>query len=350
MSAERQIEKYTSIRDVAARAGVSITTVSRVINNVDYPVSQSMRQRVLDAIDELGYLPNKSAQHLRRTFNNVIGLIVRDISESYFGEIAKGVTEKALELGYLSFVCNTGREPQNELRYHELLWQHRVRGIILAGGGMDTPQYREILQKQIARSEQYGLRIVSLAPQGMSMRAVTVDYVEIAETITSYLLARGHRNIALVTGRKDVITCQHHLAGYRRGLERYGLSYDERLAVYGDFTESDGYNGLMELLARKDHFTAVFAGSDTVATGVLQALSHKNLHVPQDISIMSIGDLPQSRYTTPPLTTVRIPRYNMGSCAVELIIGQEDAPESKDVTFHPVVVERSSVRELRSSK
>jgi LacI family transcriptional regulator len=350
MDAEKQKQKHASIQDVATRAGVSITTVSRVINNVEYPVSPNLRKRVLDAIDELSYLPNMSAQQLRRTFNNVIGLIVRDISDSYFGEIAKGVTEKALELGYLSFVCNTGREPMNELKYHELLWQHRVRGIILAGGGMDTPQYLEILQRQKTRSEHYGLRIVALAPQGMSLRAVTVDYTEIAETITSYLLARGHRHVALITGRKDVITCQHHLVGYKRGLERYGLKYDPRLVVYGDFTESEGYNSLMELLARKAQFTAVFAGSDTLATGVLQALYHKNIHVPGDISIMSIGDLPQSRYTTPPLTTVQIPRYSMGSSAVELIVNKEKTAETEDVVFHAVVVERSSVRDLRPPK
>jgi LacI family transcriptional regulator len=212
---------------------------------------------------------------------------------------------------------------------------------------MNTQQYREILQKQKARSEHYGLRLVALAPQGIPLRAVTVDYSEIAETITSYLLAREHRNVALITGRTDVITCQHHLAGYRRGLERYGLKYDSRLVVYGDFTESEGYNSLMELLARKVQFSAVFAGSDTLATGVLHALYHKNIRVPGDVSVMSIGDLPQSRYSTPPLTTVQIPRYTMGSSAVELIVNQDKVEKTKDIIFHPVVVERSSVRDLR---
>jgi LacI family transcriptional regulator len=322
-----------------------MSTVSRVINNSEYPVSEHARQRVLKAVDELNYLPNRSAQQLRRTFNDVIGLIVRDISDNYFGEIAKGVTEKAMELGYLSFVCNTGREPQNELKLHELLWQHRVRGIILAGGGMNTPEYRSMLERQISRFAEYGLQLVSLAPQGMPVRSVTVDYVEVARLITSFLLARGHRSIALVTGRKDVTTCQQHQTGFQRALDDAGLHEAHRRIYYGDFTEEEGYRNTVQLLATGVEFTAVFCGSDSIAIGVLQALHHRNLRVPEDVSVMGIGDLPQSRYSNPPLTTVRIPRYEMGARAVELAVGRVQAEE--DIWFHPSIVERGSIRDVR---
>lgn len=322
-----------------------MSTVSRVVNNADYPVSQKARDRVLEAVRELNYLPNRSAQQLRRTFNDVIGLIVRDISDSYFGEIAKGVTEKAMELGYLSFVCNTGREPQNELRFHELLWQHRVRGIILAGGGMTTPEYTQMLERQVSRFTEFGLRIVSLAPQGMSLPSVSVDYVEIARMTTAFLLGHGHEHIALVTGRADVATCQHHRRGFREALSHAQLPFDEDDILYGDFTEEEGYRNMTRLLSSERKHTAVFCGSDSIAIGVLQALHHRNLRVPEDMSIIGIGDLPQSRYSNPPLTTVRIPRYDMGARAVELMTMKDET--QKSVWFHPSIVERGSIRDIR---
>ena len=342
-------KRHVSMEDVARRAGVSLATVSRVVNNVDYPVSDSIRERVHTAVDELNYLPNISAQLLRKSFNNLIGLIVRDIADSYFGEIARGVTEKALELGYLSFVCNTGREAATELRYHELLWQHRVRGIILAGGGIDTGEYNDMLGRQISRFHTYGLRIVSLAPQGVPVTSVSVDYTEVASMITEYLLGRSHNKIAVITGRDDVVTSVHHITGYRSTIKKFGVPYDERRIVYADFTEADGYKGLISLLARKVSFSALFCGSDTIAMGALQALSHKNLYVPKDISIISVGNLPQSRFTSPPLTTVQIPRYEIGAHAVELIAGDQEFSESNPevFTYHPIIIERSSVKDLR---
>ncbi len=344
--------KRVSIHDVATRAGVSITTVSRVINNVDYPVSGEVRKRVLDAVSELNYTPNISAQHLRRSFNNVIALIVRDVANSYFGDIAKGVTEKAMELGYLSFICNTGRDPANELKYHDLLWQHRVRGIILAGGGIRSERHLEVLQRQVERGREFGFSIVSLAPQPISIRSVSVDYAQVAEMMTSYLLSKGHRSIGFITGRADVVTCGNHLEGYQRALAQAGVAFQENLFVYQDFTEPGGYHGFSTLLSRKLNVTALCAGSDTIGTGVLQAAHHKGVRVPRDLSLIGIGDLPQAQYMQPPLTTVRIPRYEMGARAVELIVGAQDNSktdlenEVQDIVFQPLIVERSSVRDI----
>lgn len=336
------------MQDVAHRAGVSLATVSRVVNETDYPVSESVRNRVLTAVEELNYVPNIQAQQLRTRSNNVIGLIVRDIADSYFGELARAVTERALELGFLSFVCNTGREPRNELRYHELLWQHRVRGIILAGGGMSTVAYRQMLERQAQRFKDHGMRIIALAPQGVEIRSVSVNYVEVAEMITHYVIARAHRSIALITGREDVVTCAEHLQGYKNALKEGGLPFREDLVVYSDFTEASGYKSMMELLSRNLSFSAVFCGSDTIAIGALQALSHKNRHVPRDVSVLSIGDLPQAQYTTPPLTTVRIPRRQMAEHAVNAIIGEAEEEGEGDFLFHPELIERSSVLDLRN--
>ncbi len=342
-SSERQ--RRVSITDVAQKAEVSITTVSRVINNVDYPVSQEARDRVLDAVQELNYTPNLSAQYLRKSFNNVIGLIVRDIANPYFGEIGKAVTEMAMGMGYLSFVCNTGRDPEEEVRIQELLWQHRVQGIILAGGGMSSPDHVKVLEKQIERSREHGFVIVSVAPQALPVRLVSVDYVHVAHMMTSYLAARGHRRIGFISGRADVLTCQHHVEGYKAAVNKAGLSFDEQYIVHEDFTETGGYRGLMDLLSRRLGITAICAGSDIIATGALQAAQHRNMSVPRDLSVIGVGDLPQARYTSPPLTTVVIPRYEMGRKAVELVLRGE-VETSPDIMFQPQIIERSSVAEL----
>lgn len=333
-----------SIHDVARQAGVSITTVSRIINNTDYPVSPAFRRRVLQAVEELHYVPSISAQGLRRSFNNVIGLIVRDISDHYFGEIARGVTERAMERGYLSFVCNTGRNPENEMTYHELLWQHQVRGIILGGGGIGTEEYGKILSRQLRRCERYGLRLVGIGPHGKNVPMVTVDYAGVARSIAGRLLASGHRRIAFVTGSRPVFTSLEHIAGYRQVLEEHGVPFDAGLVLYRDFTERGGYEGCRQLLAGGRPFTAVCAGSDTIAIGVLHALKEAGRRVPEEVSVIGIGDIPPARYMAPPLTTMRIPRYEMGVRAVDIITAEAAAPE------HPVVlatelVERQSVRE-----
>jgi LacI family transcriptional regulator len=342
VSAKSGEEKRVSISDVAARAGVSISTVSRVINDTGYPVSAAVRARVLAAVEELHYSPDLAAQGLRKRFNDIVGLIVRDISDNYFGEIAKGVSERAMELGLLSFVCNTGRNPANELEYHELLWRHRVRGIILSGGGIDTPEYRTILERQLARSRQYGLALVALNPQGMPVTSVTVDYARVASMMVAYLAERGHRSIALISGRATVVTTHEHIRGFRAELAARNIPLEEGAIETRDFTEEGGYEGCRALLGRGRPCTALCAGSDSIAVGAVHALHEAKIAIPEQISIISVGDVPQARFVRPPLTTVAIPRYRMGVLAVDMIAGR--APMETAI-LEPSIVERSSVAE-----
>ncbi len=318
-----------------------------MINDTGYPVSSESRERVLQAVRELNYSPNRAAQQLKRTSQDILGLITRDISDSYFGEIARGVTERAMELGLLSFFCNTGRNPSNELDYHEILWQHRVRGIILSGGGFDTEEYRAILRRQLARMEEQGLRVVALAPQGMEVPRISVDYVRLAGQVVDYLVRHGHRRIALLSGPALVCTTQEHLRGYRQALSSHGIAYDARLVSCGEFAEGHGYESCLQLLDGGVELTAVFAGSDTIAVGVIHALRERGVRVPEEVSVTGIGDIPQARYTRPALTTWRIPRYQMGKQAVELIASAEELTPQTRFDVEPVLVERQSVSDRR---
>ncbi|MBP7495202.1 MAG: LacI family DNA-binding transcriptional regulator [Spirochaetales bacterium] len=335
--------KRVSIRDVAIKANTSITTVSRVLSNPSYPVSRDLRERIQDAIKALNYTPNSAAQMLKKSFNNILGLIVRDIANSYFGEIAKGVTEQAMREGFLCFVCNTERNVEREIEYLELLWRHKVKGVILAGGGIDVRPYQSILRKQLQHGHQYGLRIVGMAPQTLEIPMVTIDYKEAARSIIQHLIGFGHTRIAMISGLSTVLTAQDHREGYQAALSSHGIPYREEFFLHGDFTEQEGYNCAQRLRVREHNITAIACGSDAMALGAIHYLNEIGIHIPREVSIVGIGDIPQSKFTVPPLTTLHVPRYEMGVRAVEMITRQEEPLPGECILFKPQLVERKSV-------
>lgn len=332
-----------SIVDVAKQAGVSVTTVSRVMNNVDYPISKNTREKVLKAIDELQYTPNKAAQKLKTNFSDVIGLIVRDISDSYYGEIARGVTTRASELGYLSYVCNTGRNPEDELMYHDILWQHRVKGIILAGGGLDQVDYKKKLMNQLARHEKSGLNIVSLAPQGIEIPHVTINEFEAGKKITEYLIERGHTKIGFIGGPQKLYTSLDRLKGFKSAIDIAGIEYNKDYINKSDFSQNGGYEACKLLISKVKDLTAICCANDNIAIGTMSALRELGYMIPKDISVISIGDINEAKYMTPPLTTLAIPHYEMGKMAVDVITQWK---EKVEITLNTSICERESVRTL----
>lgn len=339
------MKRRISIADVARESNASITSVSRVMNDVDYPVSQELRHRILNAIERLQYTPNSAAQRLRSHFTAVIGIVVRDISNTYFGDIARGATDQALKHGHLTFICDTGRNAVNERDVHELLWKNRVRGIILVGGGFDDYEYRELMAKQMARSASFGLRLVSNAPQGIEVPTITVDFAQIMDTAVSHLIGVGHDRIAMVTGSSNVYTCQHHLAGFRRALDRHHIAYSAELTAFEGFTEIAGYRGCQSFLRLESRPTAICCASDLVAVGAMRAIHEFGLSVPQDVSLVGVGDSTLASYMRPALTTIRVPRYELGLRAVDLILGEEIRRDHREI-LDTELVPRESVREL----
>jgi LacI family transcriptional regulator len=336
----------TSIIDVAKLAGVSITTVSRIMNNASHPVSEEKRKRVLKAIEELNYTPNKAAQHLKNRSSDIIGLIVRDISDPYFGGIAKGVTDRASQLGYLSLVCDTGRNPEDELRYHDILWQHRVKGIILAGGGLDLLDYKQKLSKQLERHAKYGLKIVALAPQGVVMPSVMIDNYEAGKRITEYLIHRGHKNICFISGPQKVFTSIERLNGYKDAVKRAGIEFNTDYVYYSDYSREGGYNTCKELLSKVKNITAICCANDNIVIGAMSAAKEYGFNIPEDISFIGIGDITEAKYADPPLTTLSIPKYEIGRLAVDTILAGDD---NITITVDTKIIERKSVKTLSPS-
>lgn len=343
----RNILARVSIEDVANLAGVSITTVSRVINNKNHPVSEKIKKKVQQAVQELGYVPDRFAQNLRQNFSNIIGLITRDISDPYFGTVARAVTEQANYYGVMSFVCNTGRDPFNELQYHDLLWQHKVRGIILAGGGFDSDDYRSKLIEQINRYANHGNRIIALAPQGFDTPYVMIDNRSVGEMITDYLIKLGHRRIAFVSGPEKVFTAVERLDGYKLSLIKHGLVFEDSLVAYSNFSWEGGYESTQALLQKNIPFTGLCCANDNIAFGALHALKEHGINVPEQVSVISVGDLPMAEYMSPPLTTVHVPLYEMGVKAVDMIMGKEPLDEKSNVIFKTSLIERQSVSNIK---
>jgi LacI family transcriptional regulator len=336
-----------SIDDVAKRAGVSIATVSRVLNNTSHPVSEKTKKKVMKSIQELDYKPDISAQGLRQSFNNIIALITRDISDPYFGEMARGVTETANKYGVLSIVCNTGRNPENEIQYHELLWQYRVRGIILGGGGLNLEAYKIKLQEQMNRYKEHGHRIISLAPQGFDMDYVMIDNRGAGELITDYLIAKGHTSIAYISGPQNVYTALDRLEGYKLCLKKHNLPNDDLMIAYSDNSWKGGYEAANILLNQPIKFTGVCCGNDNIAVGALRALKERGLAVPEDVSVISIGNLPNSNYVVPRLTTLSVPLYDMGAKAVDIIMSDDTQNYNANIIFKTMINERQSVSNIK---
>lgn len=341
------MSKRISIEDVAKLAETSVTSVSRVMNNTGYPVSKALRARILAAIEQLNYTPSSAAQGLRSTFNSVVGVIVRDISNTYFGEIARGATDAALERGHLSFICDTGRDPTNEFEIHEHLWKHRVRGIVLTGGGFDTDEYRALICEQLERSRSFGLRIVSTAPQGVEIAGVSPDFGGIVSTVVDHFVEYGHRRIALVTGPLPVLTSQAHISGFREALDRHDLPVTSDFIVTEGFTEKDGYAACRKLMACGDCPTALCCANDLIAIGAMHAIHDNGLSIPEDVSVVGIGDATVASYARPALTSVRVPRYEIGARAVEMVLNPEILMEH--IHLPSQLIRRASVSSPRGT-
>ncbi len=338
--------KKVTIKDVAKLAKVSVATVSRTINNADYPISEKKRKAVEDAVRALNYVPSSSAQNLKYNKSRLIGLIVRDIADPYFAEIAKGVTETAANLGYQALVCNSKRDINFELQYYDTLRQHNVAGIIVAGGGYLDKSIMKSLKERIERSKSLGIESIALAPQGFDMPSVSVDNISVGRKIGQYLVDNNHSKIAFIGGDARIIVNEERLSGFIEAIKKSNIEIDHNLIVNDEFTWEGGYRSVQKIMNFSRDITAICCANDNIAIGVMRYLKEIGLKIPEDISLISVGDIVLSEYTSPKLTTARIPLFEMGVRCVELICSGEGIENTKTI-FDVDIIERESVKMLR---
>lgn len=326
-----------NIRDVAQRAGVSISTVSRVLNNTDYPVKPETRVRVLKAIEELKFRPNDMARGLLMKKSRTIGLVVPDISNPYYPELSLGIEATASEHGYSVIFCNTSRKVEKLGQYVDVLLQKRADGIIIAGGGTQSVQVSQVLSD-------FDVCVALVGRHNLPFPSVQVDNFEAARGATVHLLELGHRGISFLSGPPRLTSVQDRLAGYRAALKEHGIESDDKLYHEGDFGAESGYEGAKAILQGGDRPTAIFASNDRMAVGALAAAADLGLNVPEDVSVIGFDDTVLASQIRPALTTVAVPAYDMGATTMQLLLKLLAGEECPQTVWLPtrLVIRQSS--------
>jgi len=317
-----------NITDVAREAGVSIATVSRVVNNNDYPVRAATRAQVLEAVERLGFRPNDLARGLMQKRTRTVGLLVPDLANPYYPEIARGVEDAASAQLYALVFCNTDRRADKAEYYVNTLLQKRMDGIIIAGGGTD------FTEASTAFAE-YGAPVVFIGRHAEGVHSVQISNSAAARDATSHLTMLGHRAIAFLAGPLALTSVQDRVDGYRAGLEDAGLEFDERLLREGDFGERSGYESAQALLAQDPRPTAIFAANDLMAIGAIAAVHDAGLTVPGDVSVVGFDGIALASYVRPALTTVAIPTYELGAAAMRMLLELVERKQNPDLGPEP---------------
>jgi len=323
-----------TIKDVAAHVGVTDMTVSRVVNGSG-AVSEALRERVTNAIEELGYVPNRLARGLRSSRTHTIALVVTDVTNPFFTTIARGVEDAASDRENLVLLCNTDESEKEELRYLEMLSQQSVDGVLL------VPAKSGIAAREFAVKR--GLPIVML-DRRVPMEDVSVvrcDSREGAAAMARYLVGLGHRELAVLAGPVGVPTSDDRVAGFVGALHDLGARAN---VLYGRFSTDSGRDGVERAMGTRPHPTALFALNNFVTIGALQKLNALGLRVPEDVALVGFDDLPPAMVGQPFLTVVSQPAYEMGRKAVEVLLDGLDgsAPPQEILLPTELIVRRSS--------
>ena len=334
----------SSQMDVAKRANVSFMTVSRVINGSNN-VKKETREKVLKAIDELGYYPNAAARALNRNKTNVIGIIVpyyeHFLAAPYFVELLLGIEGYVSVRGY-DLIFNTSTNKSDNKDYSILYKQRKVDGVIIIAPSI----HDSALQKLV--SDRVPFIIVGGREKHKSISYVDIDNLKGTRQAIRYLLELGHSRIGFVTGLLYVIDGKKRLQGYMSTLKSHNIEVDENLIFKGDFTEKSGYDALYYFLSLRHPPSAIFCSNDHMAVGVFKAAHEQNLKIPDDLSVVGFDDINMASFLSPPLTTIRQPIDELGKTAAKLML---DCIENKSnwgrkIIIEPELIIRSSCRNV----
>ena len=301
------------MKDVPEKAGVSVTTVSHVINETRM-VSKNLRQRVLTAMKELGYQPNALARSLRRKETNTIGMIMPDSANPFFAEVARGIEDTSFEQGYSVIICNSDGDVQKELLHANVLAEKQMDGIVLFATGKSTKQIEMLQGRNIP------LVMVDREIPDVMVDVVLTDNMQGGELATRHLLDLGHSRVACITGSLDLPLSVERTTGYRKALLERGIAVDQALIVEGDFNYESGYRATRQFLELDAPPSAIFACNDPMAIGAISAIVESGRRVPDDISIVGFDDVSLASFANPPLTTIVQSKYEMGAIATKMLL------------------------------
>lgn len=329
-----------TIQDVAQRAGVSIATVSRVLNGTTH-VNEEVSARVRVAVKELQYQPSRAAQALRAKRSKIIGLLISDIQNPFFTALIRGVEDVAQRNGYSLILCNSDENIHKEQQYIEVLCAERVAGAII------VPASEKPSKLQLFREHSIPIVAVDRRVKDLTTDAVLTDNVHGAYEAVTHLITNGYRRIGVITGPISTTTGYERLEGYRKALKQAGIVYDPSLERVDDFKDKGGRLCAHALLDLEQPIDALFVANNLMTLGALEAIHERNLRIPDDIALVGFDEMPWAALSTISLTTVTQPVYELGStAALRLFQRLQSSTEftKQEIVLMPTLRVRDSTR------
>jgi LacI family transcriptional regulator len=318
-----------TLQDVADRAGVSLTTASRVVNQGSRRVGPPLADRVHRAVAELGYTANLQARAVATGQSTMVGVVVHDIADPYFSSIAAGVIEAAEARGLLVCMSSTSATEAAEREYVALMRAQRARAVILIGSRSDDARARDELRAEIRAFEADGGRAVAVGQDLLGVDTILPENVAGAQALARAMVALGHRRFAVLAGPRGLLTARDRLDGFRAGLRAWSL--DPPQVIHGPLSRDGGYEAMSAILAAPGPLPdCVFAVTDVMAVGALARLRAGSLQVPADLALAGFDDIVTLRDIYPPLTTVRLPLKRMGEMAAGLLLSEAAPARTPD--------------------
>lgn len=332
-----------TIKDVAQEANVSISTVSRVLNNSGY-TSEETRKKVIEAVEKLNFKRNMIAAAMIKKKTSTFGLIIPDIKNVFYADLTRAVEDTANKYGFNILLCNTDNDLSKEAEYIDLLIAKGVDGIIFS-----TPEVKDMNIKNVVDAHPE-LPVVILGSKLPNVHAneILVDNFEGAYLATTHLIDMGHKEIAFLTGGRDSSASIERHKGFRFAMSERGLEVNSHFVCFDKFYIESGYINALKLLTSKRKPTAIFAGSDAIAVGIYKAARELKLTIPDELSVIGFDDSQYAEILAPNLTTIHTPIGEMGERAIEVAVKMINKKKNAKETllFHPTLKVRESTKSL----
>jgi len=345
------MDKRITIHDIAREAGVSSASVSRVLSNSNYPVSEKLRNKIMNLAEQMNYIPNEIGKQLKTDNNMTIGVIIPTISNPFYSAVTLGIEEVARKQGYHVLLCNSLQDGQLEDDYLKTLFEKQVKGVIFSS----ISGNRKLLKQLI----KLGLSVIAIDQklQINDVLQIEFDYHRGGHMAASYLIEQGHRKIGYVTAPLDRPSRREIYEGFFEAIQAAGIekkesyiqiSEEEKQLFDGNYEFENGRELTQKLLQLEDPPTAIFACNDLTAFGVINELTMNGYRVPDDVSVMGFDNIEYSRMVTPGLTTIKQPNYEMGKLACTMLLDKlkKDNFYETDVMLLPKIIVRDSVKAL----
>ncbi|MDP5273319.1 catabolite control protein A [Chengkuizengella axinellae] len=331
-----------TIYDVARESGVSMATVSRVVNN-NPNVKPQTRKKVFDAIEKLGYRPNAVARGLASKKTTTVGVVIPDISNTIFSEVARGVEDIANMYRYNIILCNSDKKKEKEIQVINTLLEKQVDGLLFMGGTVSEDHI------QAFKTASVPIVLCGTKEESEKIPSVDIDHEKAAYDAVQSLINAGHRDIALIGGNfEDLAKGFARYQGYKKAMEDAGLTLNEDLIRVGNFRYESGLESMKQFLQTERKPSAVFAVTDEMAIGAIHAIQDEGLKVPEDISVISVDNIRMASMVRPLLTTVAQPMYDIGAVSMRLLtklMVNEEIEQSQIILPHELI-QRESVASL----